>query len=183
MARRIEYIGDPVLTLAQVAYQCRMEPEDLQPELIEQIVIPGVTGQCESRTGAAIRGALYEEEWPAHFGSGLPLDTGQANEIVSIAAQQSDGTWLALSGPFELRQGQRESFLYFPCGRPAGVLRIQYKAGLNLDAYPSVRNWLLMAAATAIRNAELFVVGQSLAELPSSFLAHLVDEITVPPRF
>lgn len=183
MARRIEYFGDPVLTLAQVAYQCRMEPEDMLPELIEQIIIPGVTSQCESKTGASIRGAIFEEEWPAHFGSGLPLDIGQANEIVSITAQQADGSWQEQVGPFELRQGQRESFLYFPGGRPSGVLRIRYKAEANLDAYPSVRNWLLMAAATAVRQAEVFVVGQALAELPSTFLAHLIDEITVPPRF
>jgi len=183
MARRIEYFGDPVLTLAQVAYQCRMEPEDMQPELIEQIVIPGVTGQCESRTGAAIRGAIYEEEWPAHFGSGQPLDIGQANEIVSIAAQQPDGSWVEQVGEFELRQGQRESFLYFPGGRPSGLLRLRYKAGADLDAYPSVRNWLLMAAATAVRHAEVFVIGQALVELPSHFLDHLVADITVPPRF
>jgi len=183
MARRIEYFGDPVLTLAQVAYQCRMEPEDMQPELIEQIVIPGVTGQCESKTGAAIRGAIYEEEWPMHFEAGRPLDIGQANEILSIAAQQPDGSWVEQTGPFELRQGQRESCLFFPAGRPSGVLRLRYKAQADLEAYPSVRNWLLMAAATAVRHAEVFVVGQALVELPSHFLEHLVADITVPPRF
>lgn len=183
MARRIEYFGDPVLTLAQVAYQCRMEPEDMQSELIEQIVIPGITGQCESRTGAAIRGAIYEEEWPAHFGTGRPLDVGQANEIISVSALQPDGSWLEQVGPFELRQGQRESFVYFPAGRPAGVLRLRYKAQVSLEAYPSVRNWLLMAAATAVRHAEVFVVGQAMVELPSHFLDHLVADITVPPRF
>ena len=183
MARRIEYFGDPVLTLEQVAFQCRVEPEDMEPALIEQIIIPGVTTQCESKTGASIRGAVYEEEWPADRQSGDSLDVGQAFEIVSIMSQQPDGTWAAQTAPFELRQDQRESFLFFPGARPAGPLRIRYKAKLDLDLNPGVRNWMLMAAATIYRHPEMFLVGQTLAELPSAFLDHLVAEITVPPRF
>lgn len=183
MARRIEYFGDPVLTLAQVAFQCRVEPEDMEPSLIEQIIIPGVTTQCESKTGAGIRGAVYEEEWPANRLSGHALDVGQASEIVSIFAQQPDGTWAEQFGSVDLLQEQRESFLFFPAARPGGRLRIRYKASLNLDLHPGVRNWLLMAAATIYRHPEMFLVGQTLAELPSTFLDHLVAEITVPPRF
>ncbi|MCP1487985.1 hypothetical protein J3D48_004298 [Pseudomonas fluorescens] len=183
MARRIEYSGAPVLTLAQVAFQCRLEPEDMEPELIEQIIIPGVTTQCESKTGASIRGALYEEEWPALFASGHALDIGQATEVVSVEVRQPDGSWSVYVGTFELQQGQRESFLSFPGGRPSGALRIRYKAGVDLDLHPGVRNWLLMAAATIYRHPEVFLVGQSLSELPSAFLDHLVADITVPPRF
>ncbi|MDR6580054.1 hypothetical protein [Pseudomonas extremaustralis] len=183
MARRIGYIGDPVLTLAQVAFQCRVEPEDMAPELIEQIIIPGVTAQCESKTGAAIRGAVYEEEWPADRQSGHALDVGQASEIVSVFAQQASGSWVEQVGLFDLRRDQRESFLHFPAGRPSGRLRIRYKAALDIDLHPGVRNWLLMAAATIYRHPELFLVAQTLAELPSTFLDHLVADITVPPRF
>lgn len=183
MARRIEYFGEPVLTLEQVAFQCRVEPEDMEPALIEQIIIPGVTAQCESKTGAAVRGAVYEEEWPADRQSGHALDVGQATEIVSVLSQQASGSWVEQAGPFDLRQDQRESFLHFPAVRPGGRLRIRYKAGLDLDLNPGVRNWLLMAAATIYRHPEMFLVGQTLAELPSTFLDHLVAEITVPPRF
>lgn len=155
----------------------------MEPALIEQIIIPGVTTQCESKTGASIRGAVYEEEWPANRPSGHALDVGQANELVSVLSQQPDGTWVEQEGPFELRQDQRESFLFFPASRPDGRLRIRYKAALDLDLNPGVRNWLLMAAATIYRHPEMFLVGQTLAELPSAFLDHLVAEITVPPRF
>ncbi|MDP1114583.1 hypothetical protein, partial [Klebsiella pneumoniae] len=96
-------------------------------ELIEQIIIPGVTAQCESKTGAAIRGAVYEEEWPADRQGGDALDVGQATEIVSVFALQASGSWVEQVGPFDLRQGQRESFLHFPAVRPAGRLRIRYK--------------------------------------------------------
>ena len=183
MARRVEYFGEPVLTLAQVAFQCRVEPEDMAPELIEQIIIPGVTAQCESKTGAAIRGAVYEEEWPADRQGGDALDVGQATEIVSVFALQASGSWIEQVGPFDLQRGQRESFLHFPAVRPAGRLRIRYKAKLDIDLHPGVRNWLLMAAATIYRHPEMFLVGQTLADLPSTFLDHLVADITVPPRF
>lgn len=183
MARRIEYFGAPVLTLDQVAFQCRVEPEDMAPDLIEQIIIPGVTTQCESKTGAAIRGAVYEEEWPADRPSGHALDVGQATEIVSLLSQQADGSWVEQVGPFDLRQDQRESFLHFTAVRPGGRLRVRYKAKLDIDLYPGVRNWLLMAAATIYRHPEMFLVGHTLSELPSTFLDHLVAEITVPPRF
>lgn len=183
MARRIEYFGEPVLTLEQVAFQCRLEPEDMEPGLIKDIIIPGVTTQCESKTGAGIRGAIYEENWPPAFPSGHALDVGQATEVVSVKLRQADGTWSDYAGPIVLEQGQRESFVSFPSGRPAGALRIRYKAGTDLDLHPGVRNWLLMAAATIHRHPEMFLVGQSLSDLPSDFLDHLVAEITLPPRF
>ena len=183
MARRIAYIGEPVLTLAEVALQCRIEPEDLQHELVEQIIIPGVTGLCESRTGAAIRLATYVEEWPEHYLTGHALDMGQATEVESLAVLRADGSEQDLPGPFDLRQGHRESFLHFGTGRPPGVLRIRYRAGLDLDAHPGVRTWLLMAAATAYQQRETLVVGQALTELPSSFIDTLLADVTVPPRF
>lgn len=116
MARRIAYVGEPVLTLDQVAVQCRLEPEDLQPELIQEIIIPGVVGQAESRSGAAIRLAEYEDEWPEHYGSGHALDVGQAKEVISISRILSDGSEEVLTSAHYLRVRQRESFLYFPEG-------------------------------------------------------------------
>lgn len=181
MARRIAYVGDPVLTLAEVAFQCRIELEDMEPELIEQIIIPGVITQCESKTGAAIRHASYEEYWPERYVSGHALDVGQVVEIESVEVV---GKSPALDpATFELRRGGREDFLRFPTGRPSGELRIVYQAGVDLVAHPGVKSWLLMSAATAYKFRETLVVGQALAELPRSYLDHLLAEITVPPRF
>lgn len=183
MARRIAYIGDPVLTVAQVAYQCRLDPEDVQTELIEGVIIPSVTGQAESRTGAAIRQAEYEEEWPAQYPSGHALDVGQATDIVSISQIQSDGSTVELTVAHSLRNRGRESFLYFPDGRPAGDLLIRYKGGVDLELNPAVRTWLLMQAATAHEFRETLISGTILAELPTSMLDSLLAEITIPPRF
>lgn len=183
MARRIVYTGDPVLKLAEVARQCRVEPEDLQPELIELIIIPGVTAQAEARTGAAIRQATYEELWPGHYPSGHALDVGQATTVESIHRVHLDGTEELLEVAVWLNQEGRESFLHFTSGRPYGLLRIRYRAGVDLDAYPGVRSWLLMNAATAYEYRETLVSGTILAELPASFTDALLAEITVPPRF
>jgi hypothetical protein len=183
MARRIAYIGEPVLTLEQVAYQCRLEPEDTVPELIEQIIIPGVTAQAEERTGAGIRLAEYEEEWPAHYPSGHSLDIGQARTVVAISQILADGSEQELAVAYYLRNRGKESFLFFPDGRPGGELLIRYQAGTDLDVVPSVRTWLLMQAATAHENRETLVIGTILAELPASMLDTLLAPITVPPRF
>ena len=183
MARRIAYTGAPVLTLEQVAYQCRAEPEDLQPELIDLIIIPGVTAQGESKTGAAIREAIYEEDWPAAYPSGHSLDIGQVVAVESVVVLGEAGQVIPYVGQVELSRGGKESYLHFPAGRPAGRLRIRYRAGVDLEAYPGVLSWLLMAAETAFTHRGLLVVGQSLAEVPASFVDHLLADITVPPRF
>jgi hypothetical protein len=183
MARRIRYTGAPVLTLEDVARQCRVEVEDLQPELIEGVIIPGVTAQGEARSGAAIREAEYEEDWPEHYPSGHALDIGQASEVLSVARVGRDGSEVLLDAPRYLQRGQRESFLHFPDGRPAGVLRIRYKAGCDLAAYPGVRSWLLMHAATAYQFRETMVTGHVLHELPAGFLDALLADIALPPRF
>ncbi len=183
MARRIAYIGEPVLTLQDVARQCRDDPEDMQPELVEQVIIPGVTSQAEQRTGAAIREAQYEEHWPASYPSGSPLDVGQATEVEKVERLLADGTAEEVTGQHILRQGQRESYLHFPHGRPPGELRITYKAGVDLDANPGVRSWMLMHAATAYALRETLVVGTIVARIPDSYIDGLLAEIIVPPRF
>lgn len=183
MARRIAYVGEPVLTLEQVAFQCRLDPEDTAPELIEQIIIPGVTAQAEERTGAGIQLAEYEEEWPESRASGSALDIGQASTVLSVSQIQPDGSELELTVAHYLRNRGKESFLYFPDGRPPGDLVIRYQAGTDLDAHPSVRTWLLMQAATCHENRETLVIGVTLAELPSTMLDTLLAPITVPPRF
>lgn len=185
MARRIEYTGAAAITVDEVAAQCRVEAGDLQADLVELVIIPGVTAQAEEKTGAAIRAAEYVEEWPESYGSGHALDVGQVTEVVSIGRVESDGsvTDLLPLPAHRLQQGQRESFLHFPQGRPSGRLVIRYKAGVDLAAYPGVKSWLLMAAATAHEFRETLVVGTILAELPSHFTDSLLAEIEVPPRF
>jgi hypothetical protein len=183
MARRIAYTGKPVLTLEQVAHQCRLELDDLQQELIEQVIIPGVTSQAEARSGAAVRAGIYEEIWAAEKQSGVALDVGQANELISVSQVLADGTSSVLQVHAVVRNQGKESCLYFPEGRPAGELSVRYNAGTDLQIYPGVAAWMLMHAATAHEFRETLVSGTILARLPESFLDALLAEITVPPRF
>lgn len=185
MARRIEYVGRPVITPADVAEHSRIDPADLQSALLEHVIIPGVTAQAESKTGAAIRLALYEEEWPERYGSGHPLDVGQAGDIQSIAGVEADGSVVEFDPlpTYRLEIGQRESFLHFPQGRPAGRLVIRYLAGADLTVCGGVKQWLLMQAGTAHQYRETMVTGQALHELPASYLDALLADITLPPRF
>ncbi|WP_206083591.1 hypothetical protein [Pseudomonas viridiflava] len=172
-----------MLTLEEVARQCHLDTEDLQVELIEQVIIPGVTQQAEALSGAAVRTAEYEEIWPAGFASGHALDMGQANEIIEVATLAADGAKQVLNVPTRLQEDGREARLFFPMGRPVGELAIRYRAGTDLEQHPGVRLWLLMHAATAHEQRETLVAGVSLAKLPGSFLDSLLADITVPPRF
>lgn len=185
MARRIEYVGPPVIAPAEVAEHSRIDPADLQAAMLEHVIIPGVTAQAESKTGAAIRLALYEEEWPEHYGSGRPLDVGQAGDIQSIAYIGADGGMVEFDPlpPHRLEVGQRESFLHFLQGRPAGRLVIRYLAGADLSVCGGVKQWLLMQAGTAHQYRETMVSGRVLHELSASFLDALLADITLPPRF
>lgn len=186
MARRVEYDGAAqVISAEDVAAQCRLEPGDLQVALVEQVIIPGVIAQAEAKTGAAIRPAEYVEEWPESYSSGHALDVGQADAVLSISRAEPDGSLTPLDPlpAHRLEIGQRQSFLHFPQGRPAGHLVIHYHAGADLAAYPGVKLWLLMQAATAHEFRETLVVGTILAELPSHFTDSLLAEIEVPPRF
>ncbi len=183
MARRIEYTGAPVLTAQDIATWRRNDAVLLEAQLLDTIIIPGVIGQAESRTGAAISEARYQEHWPANYPSGHALDVGQAAEILEIEIVGADGVAAPTSAARYLERGQRQSFLHFPAGRPPGVLLITYKAGADLAAYPAVKNWLLLNIGTVYAQRESLVVGTIVAELPSQFLDHMLAEITVPPRF
>lgn len=183
MGRRIEYDGDPVISVEEVAQQCHVEPEDLQRELVELVIIPGVTAQAEAKTGAAIRPAIYEDLWPESYGSGHSLDTGGASVVLKVERLEPDGARTLLDVPHRLERGQRESNLYFPAGRPSGRLLIRYRAAVDLDAYPGVRLWLLMQAATAHEYRETLITGTILAELPSHFTDSMLAEVELPPRF
>lgn len=183
MARRIAYTGAPVFTPEDIAAWRRNDAVLLEADLLRNVIIPGVVAQAEARTGAALQDARYVETWPAGYPSGHALDVGQAKEIESVDLLSADGVPVPSGAVYYLQREQRESFLHFPAGRPAGVLQITYIAGADLVAYPTVRNWLLMHIGTVYAQRESLVIGGSVAELPSGFLDSMLADITVPPRF
>lgn len=184
MARRIQYIDTPPLVAADLAAWMKIDDVDMQGSLVDAVILPGVIAQCEAKTGAAIRTAQFSESWDAHRLSGSALDVGQAFAIDRIEYRDTSGASQVLDeAAAEIQREQRETYVHFPSGRPDGRLLIEYRAGLDLDAYPSVRTWLLMQAATIYGQRETLITGQTVVELPPTFIDSLLAEITVPPRF
>lgn len=181
MARRIAYTGPPVLTPEDVADQVRVHVTDLQVAFVTEIIIPTVTSQCEATSGAAIREAVYEEDWPAGRVMGA-LDVGQAKEVLTVQRLDAPDDILPLD-LFRLDIGQRVSHLNLLPGAPRAPLRIRYKAGVDLVAYPSVKTWMLLYAGTLYQQRESLITGTIVAELPSKFTGSMLAEIELPPRF
>lgn len=179
MAQRLRYTGDPVLTWQEVDAQVQGLPLD-QQTLVTTVIIPAVTAQAEAITGAAVRRAEYVEDWPATGRHGGWLDVGQVTRIVSVRVHGADED--LPSTAYTLHPGQRMARLQL---HPVlqQPLRITYEAGLDLAAYPSVKQWLLMQAATLFAQRELLVTGTIVARMPESFVDTLLSDITLPPRF
>lgn len=179
MAQRLRYIGAPVLTYQDVDAQVQGLPED-QQSLVTGVIIPAVTAQAEAITGAAIREAEYAERWPAGGRAGGWLDVGQVRRIVSVKVEGTEQT--LPSSAYNLLIEQRMARLVLH-NAPPKPLQIIYEAGVDLVAYPSVKQWLLMQAATLFAQRELLVTGTIVARMPESFIDTLLSDITLPPRF
>lgn len=179
MARRIRYSGDPVLTVQDVVAWVRDDLANAEEALIRDLIIPTVTTQCETETGAAIRQAEYVEDWPAGLLS-RALDMGQAVEVLEVKSLAPGGQILS-PAQYSLQVGQRVSHLTLAGG--GGPVRITYKAGVDFEAYPSVKTWLLLQAGTLFQQRESLIAGTTVAELPLKFIGSMLADITVPPRF
>ena len=179
MAIRLRYTGEPVITLDEVVEQVRDTATNIQQSLVRDVIIPAVTAQCESITGAAIRLAEYQQAYQPNKAGACWLDHGQVRSIIAVSAE--DGT-VVDQADYRIINTQRETAVQ-PIGFPLGFARITYEAGVDLAAYPGVKAWLLMSAATLYNQHELLIVGGTAASVPASYIDHLLAEITVPPRF
>lgn len=182
----VEYLDDAEpLSFEDVSAQCRIDDED-EREFIERMVIPGVRQAAESKTGAAIRKARYVERLGAFPKGEIPLSVGQVFAVETVAIRSTSGEQFTLGeARFELIQLGRETLLAPVGGHwpPVGTPTLTYRAGIDLDRFPSIRLWMLLSAAWAYENRELFSSGQSVVAMPGGFADALLDPITVPPRF
>jgi|GEM_PF-651223 len=194
MALLIAHTGPEPLTYEDVVIQCRLDPDDddtAERDLIERIVIPAARGLAEEASGAAIRKGRYRDHWPViPASSSFALTLGQAFELESVVLGVAPGSPALDPAACYLVNGGQESRLYTSQGRPwrdlvgsspQGMM-VTYLAGIDIEDRPSVRQYLLLAAAWAYRHRELLVLGQTLNELPERYLLTLLAGITVPPR-
>lgn len=183
----VEYLDDAEpLTFEDVAVQCRIDDDD-ERQFVERIVIPGARQAAENKSGAAIRKARYFERFAGFPAGEFPLSVGQVLRVESIASRDALGATTKLDpGAYELIQLGRESLLVLPTDvrlPSARAWTVTYQAGIEIDKYPSVRSWMLLAAAWAYDHRELFSEGQTIAPMPDGYADLLLDPITVPPRF
>lgn len=183
----VEYLDDAEpLTFEEVAFQCRIDDDD-ERDFVERIVIPGARQAAESKSGAAIRKARYVERLSGFPLAEISLSVGQIIRVDSIEIRDASGATTTLDADaFELVQLGREALLV-PEGQArwpfARAVTITYQAGVDLARYPSVRTWMLLAAAWAYDHRELFSEGQPIGEMPGGYADVLLNPITVPPRF
>ncbi|RJF99019.1 hypothetical protein [Noviherbaspirillum saxi] len=173
--------NEPV-TLADVAAQCRIDADDAEAEkdLIEKLIIPGARQLAETRSGAAIRKGTYREILRSFPEDEFPLSKGQATEVTSLKC----GGAVVNPTTYQLINLGKESLLSPSASWPAsGTVEIEYEAGIDLEEYPSVKQWILMACAWAYSQRGLLLTGQKVEEMPSSYVDSLLDPICTPPRF
>ena len=194
MSVLLAHTGPEPLTYEDVVIQCHLDPDDedtAERDLIERIIIPAARGLVERTTGAAIRKGRYRDHLPVIPASNVfAITTGQAYELESIVLGVTPGSPVLDAALCYLVNIGKESLLYTQQGKPwrdvAGSspqgMMVTYLAGIDIDQHPSVRHYLLLAAAWAYRHRELLSIGQTLHELPERYLLTLVDGITVPPR-
>ena len=207
MAELIAYLStDPVvaepITLDEVKTQARIDPDLTDDDLfIQSVIIPGARQQAESRTGSAIRPARYRQvcgSFP-HDGAAIAITHGSviAVEGMTYALPHQPGLRASINpASFEVTVIDRETVVapidgkWPHAGRSPRAVEITYTAGIDpavfSDRYPSVKIWILMAAAWAYAQREMFLLqtrGAGYQELPSDYMQTLLDPLRVPPRW
>lgn len=185
----VEYLDEAEpLTYDDVAAQARIDGNDEQ-DFVTSVVIPAARQAAETKSGAAIRKARYTERLAAFPAGEFPLSVGQVTEVESVTWRSASGDTAPLDQSlYEVIQAGRETLLA-PLGKrwPRAVaVTITYQAGTDLAKFPSVRTWMLLAAAWAWDQRELFLVAQTrqaVMEMPAGHADTLLHPITVPPRF
>ena len=203
MSEFLEFLDgfDEPISVDDVKRNCRID-EDITDDdtFIQEIIIPGARQMAETRTGSIIRPARFVQRFPRFPESGrdFPITHGLVKEIESIS-------FLPLRGSprIQLSQDAYESFvidretLVCPLTRDwpeTGIspraVEIVYTAGVGKDdfssRFPSVKQWLLLAATWAYDHRSLFVTAKGAhgyQELPDDYVSCLLDPITLATRF
>ena len=182
--------------------QARIDPDLTDDDqMIQSVIIPAARQLAETRTGAAIRPARYRQVFPAfpHHGGALPLALGAVIgvETITYAPPHAAGSRLTLDPTtVELVVIDREAVVaplsgHWPhAGRGPRAVEVVFTAGIEpgdlAQRFPSVKTWILMAAAWAYAQRELFMLkarGTGYDELPPDYLSGLLDPLRLPPRW
>lgn len=207
MPQFIAYLSTDVMasepiSLDEVKTQARIDLDLTDDDLfIQTVLIPSARQQAETRTGSAIRPARYRQ-WLSgfpHHREPLWLAMGNVMALESL-------TWMPhgasvsrqsfdLSG-VDLITPDRESALMLRAGhwphaaRESNAVELVMTAGCEpqdfADRYPSVKVWMLMAAAWGYAQRESMFLqsrGSGFQELPTDFMNTLLEPLKIYPRW
>lgn len=181
----VEYLEDEPVSLEAFDAQARVISDD-ERQYVESVILPGARQAAETRSGAAIRSARYAERLVRFPAGEIILSIGQVTEIERIEWRDSRGVMVPLvPEAYELVSDGRESRLAMLGGGAwpvASAVKILVKAGTDLEKHPSVRQWILLAAAWMYEQRELFGA-KEIFEMPQGYADGLLASIAVLPRF
>lgn len=147
---------------------------------LESVVIPAARQLAETRSGAAIRRASFQDHRAAVPRGAIQLGMGQAYSIesITIAGQLQDpSTYSLLVIDKDPRVVPATGYW------PHGSVTVVYQAGIDdMTRYPSVKNWMLLAATWMIEQPSMFTLEQAVQSMPASYVDSLLAPISVDCR-
>lgn len=171
---------EPV-TFDDVRAQCFIDVDDEAiRKFVETNIIPAARQLAETRAGSAIRKGNYRETLKVMPAGDFTLSKGRATKILKVTC---GGLILNLSDFLLLDIGGDMVVSSVPASAGAGPVYIEFEAGIDIEEFPTVKQWILLACGWAYEQRELLLVGQAIQEMPESYVDSLLQPITTPPRF
>lgn len=163
----IKYIADEPLTLNEAKTQCKADDDD--DDLLTNLVIPASRALAESKTGSAIRLAVYQEDFSNMRQIILPV--GGVCKINSVKSND-------VEIPYASIISRRLTVISTNTDASGSVT---FEAGIDIKNYPDVKAWMLLACGWLYMNRELLIANGSLSAPPIA--ESLLSAISVPTGF
>lgn len=163
MTTLVSYIDDEPVTIDEAKQQCSLDDDAEDLGFVESVIIPAARAWAEQKTGAAIRKGVFTETILA----GSALSVGR---VVSVDSVKIDGTDVAFT---TVEKGRRTIVL--SAGNEGKEIDVEFTAGIDINQFPDVKAWLLLACGWMYENREL--------SMPEGRIDALLSGIDVPNPF
>lgn len=185
---------EPV-TLAQAKLQCRVEPAVTDDDALIALLISTARQRAEHELMRSLMRQTWEvalDDW----GDGIELAYPPVLAIDSVKYIDTAGTEQTLAAnQYSLDRDREPGWLVPAYGVtwPAvldtpNAVRVRYRAGYSDDASETtqqaavpaaIKHWILIQVASLYAHREQIVAGVSIAELPTRFVAGLLDRYRI----
>lgn len=185
---------EPV-TLTQAKLQCRVEPAVTDDDALIALLISTARQRAEHELMRSLMRQTWEvalDDW----GDGIELAYPPVLAIDSVKYIDTAGTEQTLAAnQYSLDRDREPGWLVPAYGVtwPAvldtpNAVRVRYRAGYSDDASETtqqaavpaaIKHWILIQVASLYAHREQIVAGVSIAELPTRFVAGLLDRYRI----